>query len=66
MTTGVVVPFQSDADKKIFEDWTRGVAPAPAIAKVMAQELGWSEAEAAEQVVRYRESVAREQAASRA
>jgi len=47
-----------------FEDWTRGVAPAPAIAKVMARELGWSEAEAAEQVVRYRESVAQEQAAS--
>ena len=47
-----------------FEDWTRGVAPAPAIAKVMAQELGWSEAEAAEQVTRYRASVAQEQAAS--
>ena len=47
-----------------FEDWSRGVEPAPAIAKVMAQELGWSEAEAAEQVARYQHSVAQERAAA--
>jgi glycerol-3-phosphate dehydrogenase len=37
-----------------FEDWSRGVTPAPAIAKVMAQELGWSEGEVVRQVAQYR------------
>lgn len=40
-----------------FEDWTRGVAPAPAIAKVMAQELGWSWNVEAKQVENYRKFV---------
>lgn len=41
-----------------FEDWSRGVDQAPAIAEVMARELGWSALEAAEQVDRYRATVA--------
>jgi glycerol-3-phosphate dehydrogenase len=46
-----------------FEDWSRGVAPAPAIAKVMAQELGWSEGEVAWQVEGYAKFVEGERVA---
>jgi glycerol-3-phosphate dehydrogenase len=41
-----------------FEDWDRGVAAAPTIAQLMAQELGWSADEAAAQVQAYRRFVA--------
>lgn len=43
-----------------FEDWSRGVEPAPEVAWVMARELGWSAAEAEAQVARYRERVTAE------
>jgi glycerol-3-phosphate dehydrogenase len=43
-----------------FEDWSRGVEPAPDVARVMARELGWSAGEAEAQVSRYRERVAAE------
>ena len=36
-----------------FEDWSRGVAPSPAVAQVMARELGWGADETAQQVTRY-------------
>ncbi|MCS7054657.1 MAG: glycerol-3-phosphate dehydrogenase/oxidase [Thermoflexales bacterium] len=41
-----------------FEDRSRGVAPAPAVAQVMARELGWSSAEVEAQVAQYRARVA--------
>lgn len=41
-----------------FEDWSNGADAAPAVAQVMARELGWSAAEAAAQVDAYRASVA--------
>ena len=40
-----------------FEDWTRGVACAPAVAEVMGRELGWSAQEKAAQVTRYTQMV---------
>lgn len=43
-----------------FEDWSRGVEPAPEVAQVMARELGWSAGEAEAQVAHYRERVAAE------
>jgi glycerol-3-phosphate dehydrogenase len=43
-----------------FEDWSRGVEPAPDVARVMARELGWAAGEAEAQVARYRERVAAE------
>lgn len=36
-----------------FEDWSRGIKPSPAIAQVMAGELGWSISETAAQVAGY-------------
>ena len=44
-----------------FEDRTRGIKPAPAIAQVMAKELGWSEAEIAAQVADYQTRVAQDE-----
>ncbi|BCX03520.1 MAG: FAD-dependent oxidoreductase [Candidatus Roseilinea sp.] len=41
-----------------FEDWSRGVEPAPAVAQVMARELGWSPREVEAQVAQYRDRVA--------
>ncbi|MCS6848650.1 MAG: glycerol-3-phosphate dehydrogenase/oxidase [Anaerolineae bacterium] len=41
-----------------FEDWSRGVEPAPAVAQVMARELGWTQREVEAQVAQYREQVA--------
>jgi glycerol-3-phosphate dehydrogenase len=38
------------------EDWSHGTDAAPAVAQVMARELGWSAAEAAAQVEAYRAS----------
>ncbi len=46
-----------------FEDWTRGVACAPAVAEVMGRELGWSAQVQAEQVARYRQIVTADQVA---
>lgn len=43
-----------------FEDWSRGVDQAPAIAAVMARELGWTATEADAQARRYAELVAAE------
>ncbi len=37
-----------------FEDWSRGVTAAPAIAQVMARELGWSASETEAQVQTYK------------
>jgi len=36
-----------------FEDWARGVGTAPAVARVMARELGWDAAHTAQQVEAY-------------
>ncbi len=41
-----------------FEDWSRGVEPAPMVAQVMAHELGWSSREVEAQVARYRDHLA--------
>ena len=38
------------------EDWSHGADAAPAVAQVMARELGWSAAEAAARVETYRAS----------
>ena len=46
-----------------FEDRTRGVASAPAVAQVMARELHWNEAEVDAQIARYRDKVAQQEAA---
>lgn len=40
-----------------FEDWSRGVGCAPAVAEVMGRELDWSESEQAAQVARYTQIV---------
>jgi glycerol-3-phosphate dehydrogenase len=40
-----------------FEDWSRGVEPAPRVANVMARELGWSASEVEAQVARYRDKI---------
>ncbi len=42
----------------IIEDWAQGVKAAPAVARVMAAELGWDEAEQGRQVEQYRQIVA--------
>lgn len=41
-----------------FEDWSRGVEPAPRVAQVMARALGWTPREAEAQVAQYRAQVA--------
>jgi glycerol-3-phosphate dehydrogenase len=43
-----------------FEDWSRGVGPAPAVAQVMARELGWSTAETSAQVAAYTAAIEQE------
>ena len=40
-----------------FEDWSRGLDAAPAIAGIMATELGWSHGETGLQLARYRQMV---------
>lgn len=45
-----------------FEDRSRGLDAAPAVARLMAKELGWSEAETEQQIASYRESLAEETA----
>ncbi|PJF47696.1 MAG: glycerol-3-phosphate dehydrogenase/oxidase [Chloroflexi bacterium] len=41
-----------------FEDWSRGIEPAPMVAQMMAHELGWSSREIEAQVARYRDRLA--------
>jgi glycerol-3-phosphate dehydrogenase len=48
-----------------FEDWSRGVQPAPRVAQVMARELGWSEAETNAQVAEYKAAIEEEIAAEK-
>jgi glycerol-3-phosphate dehydrogenase len=48
-----------------FEDWSRGVQPAPAVAKVMARSLGWSDAETDAQVAQYKAAIEKEMAAEK-
>jgi len=43
-----------------FEDWSRGVEPAPDVAQMMARQLGWSAGEAQAQVAVYRERLVAE------
>jgi len=49
-----------------FEDWDRGYGAAPAVAEVMAAELGWDTGEKDRQVEEYRQSVADELPAEQA
>jgi glycerol-3-phosphate dehydrogenase len=46
-----------------FEDWSRGVDAAPAVANVMARELGWDASETQAQILRYAEKVEAERSA---
>jgi glycerol-3-phosphate dehydrogenase len=48
-----------------FEDWSRGVGPAPAVAQVMARELGWSAVETSAQVAAYAAAIEQEIAAEK-
>ncbi len=43
-----------------FEDWDHGLRAAPDVASVMSRELGWDAGQAADQVARYSELVARD------
>ncbi len=43
-----------------FEDWSRGVSCAPAVAETMGRELGWSAQDKAAQVARYAQLIAAE------
>jgi glycerol-3-phosphate dehydrogenase len=43
-----------------FEDWSRGVQPAPQVAQVMARWLGWSAAETEAQVAQYSAAIEEE------
>jgi glycerol-3-phosphate dehydrogenase len=45
-----------------FEAWDHGSVAAPAVAGLMARELGWDAAETARQVAEYRELVGRSEA----
>ncbi len=49
-----------------FEDWSRGVQPAPQVAQVMARMLGWNAAETERQVEQYKEAIDKEMAAEKA
>ena len=49
-----------------FEDWSRGVQPAPQVAQVMARMLGWNAAETEQQVEQYKEAIDKEMAAEKA
>ena len=42
-----------------FEDWSRGADAAPAVAQVMARELGWTERQTERQIADYRAHVGR-------
>ncbi len=48
-----------------FEDWSRGVQAAPAVAQVMAGKLGWNAAETAAQVAQYTSATEQEMAAEK-
>ncbi len=48
-----------------FEDWSRGVQAAPAVAQVMAGALGWNAAETAAQVAQYTSAIEQEMAAEK-